>query len=87
MNDERLEISTQERLIAWRIRQGLSQASAAIVFRRCRRMYQYLESGQHLGGVVGKNKLPPDIDDLARLYELTHKKRTKKNAKKSAATA
>ena len=80
MKEERSEISTPEMLAAWRAEHGLTQIKAALIFRRSRRMYQYLEAGKHLGTIGGKKKLPPDIDDLAMLYDLVHKNKRKKNA-------
>ena len=80
MAEQRQIISTPEQLVSWRLAHGLSQEKAAPIFRRCRRMMQYLEAGKHLGIIGGKKKLPPDIDDLAMLYDLVHKNKRKKNA-------
>ena len=69
----RKKITTPEELTAWRDKWLLSQAEAAVVFRRCRRSYQSLEAGE-------LKEFPAEIDDLANLYEIKNRKRKKRVA-------
>ena len=68
-------ITSPAQLVAWRKARGLSQVKAASIFRRSRRMLQYMEAGKHIAGGV----LPPDMDDFAQLYEM---KNTKKKTRR-----
>ena len=70
MGSERETIDTPAKLVAWRTARGLSQVKSAPIFRRKRRSYQKIESGV-------LQVFPPEIDDLAHLYELTHDKKKK----------
>ena len=69
----RKPITSADELLAWRDKWLLSQAEAAVVFRRCRRSYQSLEAGE-------LKEFPAEIDDLANLYEIKNRKRKKRVA-------
>ena len=72
---DRIAITTPERLIAWRLSANLTQDQAAAVLRCTKRRLQHYEAGVKVDIVNGKPALPARVDDLARLYDMTHRKK------------
>lgn len=63
----RLRICNHKRLVAWRKRQGLTQAETAHIFHLKTRAYQNLEADN-------LKEFPAYVDDLAFLYEIRNPK-------------